>query len=209
MSVQRPELACVPAIKDFGNVSQGESLPATFELQNNFNEPIEIVTVKRSCGCSEIQLSRKGLASRETTTLSTIWHTRGSRGPQNLSLWVIYRLKDSQQEGYTEVGLKGNVEPDIICETTELKFQEDTKATKTVKLRPGKMSAFRVIQVSCTQRAWTAMWNEKESTVEVRFDPKLASDDVIGRHFLHITTDSKNEPLVRIPLWRGYESESR
>jgi len=103
------------------------------------------------------------------------------------------------------VGIKAEVIPDVDVSTDHLVFDVDRASTQLVELKSNNLKAFSVSHVVCTHGAFKAAiqksgnGDRQTATVLVTFDPDKWHD---SRHKaeLHITTNSRAEPLMRIGL---------
>jgi hypothetical protein len=61
---------------DFGEITQGIPVTATFEFKNVFNEPIVISNVRTSCGCTVAEYSKKPILPGESSTISVTYNAQ-------------------------------------------------------------------------------------------------------------------------------------
>ncbi len=97
-------LAAVPegfvptqATIDVGNLEQGQTVHAEFELVNHFRQSLQITNIFESCACSTAGMERRRLAPGERAKLAATWKTGGARGPSKVDLQVQYALEDARQ----------------------------------------------------------------------------------------------------------------
>ncbi len=186
-----------PSMVDLGQVEQKAELRAEFVLENGFREPVEVLEVTQSCGCTEATIGTKVVAPGEHTTVATTWKTGTSRGPTRVHAYLTYRVGEGRPRFLTLTVL-GDVLPDIRCDPQELQFERGVPATQVLRLIPGRMKEFRVERVYCSHRAFTtAVAGEGE--IAVAFDPKKRTDGD-GTAFLGIVTDSPREPVIYVAL---------
>src|SRR5262245_28759201 len=74
---------------DFGHVARGAKAEFAFELQNVYEEDIQIADVRTSCGCTTPTISKPTLKTWEKGTIVATLNTRSFVGQRNSTLTVI------------------------------------------------------------------------------------------------------------------------
>jgi len=92
---------------DFGTIKQGEKVEHSFTFTNQGKNPLQILKVKASCGCTAVEPSKKEVKKGETSEIKAIFHSSGRKGPQYKTITVI--TNDPDHSNITLV-IKGNVE---------------------------------------------------------------------------------------------------
>lgn len=193
------EFVAVPPVLDFGKIEQGQSLHGEFELVNRFRQPVRIVSLSESCGCSETAVDEPRLAPGERTKLRATWKTGTRRGSSGVQVFVAFALPDDQVRQLT-VTLKGEVIPDIAYDPAELVFREGVASKQILRLSPARMPKFVLREVYVSHRAFKAAADKKRNTVEVTFGPtKWRTGDDFNPS-LTVVTDSPREPRMYIDL---------
>jgi hypothetical protein len=138
-----PELSLVadPLVFQAGECGQCETVAVQFTLKNQYAEPVEIHSVVTSCGCIVPTVSRKHLAPGQESTLRLDWYTGARRGPVAQSIWVFHSIPGNPPEsgGRMQLGIEGNVVPDIQISPTQVEFTAGRAGTArlTLALRRG------------------------------------------------------------------------
>lgn len=91
------DLVAEPPCVDFGAVHPAEQLTATFRLENQTGEIVQIVQVLKSCGCTDAAIDRQVLKPGENCTVTVRWHPTGA-GPRNETVAVSYRQKGKLEQ---------------------------------------------------------------------------------------------------------------
>jgi hypothetical protein len=98
---------------DLGKVEQGP-VTARFDLVNRSSNPVGILRVLTSCGCTEAKILAKELAPSEHIDLSCIWDTRGMHGKSETSLVVIYKDEESGGTESCKLVVRADVIPEFV-----------------------------------------------------------------------------------------------
>ncbi len=83
-----PKLVVPEKVKDFGTVPQGEHLKATFELKNEGDAPIEVRSVRPTCGCTVADYDKE-IAPGKSGAITATVDTTNFNGPIAKSLLVL------------------------------------------------------------------------------------------------------------------------
>lgn len=65
---------------DMGRIHEGERIRQDFWLRNDSSKPLLILTVRTSCGCTQVDFSKTPLAPGELTPFSFTFDSRGFNG---------------------------------------------------------------------------------------------------------------------------------
>ncbi len=65
---------------DMGRIHAGEQLKQEFLLRNDASKPLLILTVKTSCGCTQVDFPKTPIAPGETSPFSFTFDSRGFSG---------------------------------------------------------------------------------------------------------------------------------
>ncbi len=191
-------LVAIPHAADLGELGQGESATAEFELVNRGRSPVEIRRVVKSCDCAEATADKMALAPGEKTPFRVRWSAGAKRGRVVTDVWVFYGAEGGRPLS-TQVRLSAVVLPDIEVDKEQLVFEPGKPARQTVVFSPGRLKEYTLRRVYCTQRAFDAALKPGSSAVEVTFDPALWREDHPPASLM-VETSSANEPTVEIPL---------
>lgn len=193
-----PGLWTANPVLDRGALSQGQEVHATFELVNNYQQPLEIMDVIKECRCSEAVLTTKKLDPGDRTELKVVWNTGAMRGRSGVNLSVVYKLPHAAVR-HAGLRVEGDVLPDIVYTPEKVTFAGNKAETQTVRLAPGRMKEFTIQKVHCNHAAFKAQLRSRD-VVEISFDPKVPIYANGLEPQLIVHCDSKNEPQLSIRL---------
>lgn len=199
-SAQPPGFVCNNPVHDFGNLNQGQVVQAEFTLINQYDRPVEIKGVKKSCGCSDISCSAKSVQPGEQVTLRAKWTIGTLRGSSSVRIWILYTLEDGTGD-HVELRMEGKIIPDIEFAPDYLDFVVDQDDAHVVALSPGRLQEVQIRRVYCTHRAFTATLMPAEKVVSVVFASREWNQEP-GTAEIHLVvqTNSAIEPVIYIPL---------
>ena len=90
-----------PYTWDFGRVEKGAVLRHAFNLKNESNKILNILSVSTSCGCTASEVKKKKLAPKENTLIEVSFKTRGYSGPTQQYVYVNTDSLDNPVIKYT------------------------------------------------------------------------------------------------------------
>ncbi len=95
---------------NFGTVAKGSKTEYHFTFRNIYKEPIHIVGVRTSCGCTSPEISKNDLKTHETAEVVAKFNTRTFLGQHGATLTVTI-----DKPYYAEVQLRvaGNIRGDV------------------------------------------------------------------------------------------------
>ena len=107
------------SLHDFGNVGRNTKAEYAFEFHNPYRQPIHIVSVRSSCGCTTPSVPRKTIPPGESGLILAQFNTRSFIGTKSANITVVF-----DQPHFAEVQLTviGNIRSDISTEPGEIRF---------------------------------------------------------------------------------------
>ena len=191
-------LVATKPVLDLGELSQGQTVAAEFELVNRSSGPVKILDVVKTCTCTQVEISRYLLEPQEGMVLATRWKTGASRGKTGANIGVVYTQADGPAQ-FLNLGLEANVVPDILFEPAEVIFEGNHKGSRVVTFSPGRRPDVSLVRAACTQPAFNAKILPGGSRVEVSFNPSLwpAEEPSVD---LEVETTSPNERVCRVAV---------
>lgn len=127
----RPALVCAEPTFDFGRVENTNVVTHTYVVTNASSAPVNIVSIRASCGCTVASASRQKLEPGGTTEVTARLNLAGRRGEQTKTITVMTDAPLLPQlqlwmKGYAvvDIGLEpayvnfGQIAPDATRETT-------------------------------------------------------------------------------------------
>lgn len=186
-------------IHDFGTVGQLETLHAEYRFVNHFPSAVNIQEILKGCSCADVDFSPRRLEPNESGKLTISWRIGGRRGKATEVVTVIAVPEETGGTAVVPVRLTAVVEPDVVCEPTEVRFERKQPGKQVLRFAPGRMSDVRILTTYPSLKALQATIDPGTGTVEVRFDPtKLDENDLSAS--VMVQTTSPKEPWVTVPV---------
>lgn len=92
---------------DFGIIEEGTMVRQVYTFTNIGTEPLILINVKGSCGCTVPQWPRDPIAPGETASLTVEFNSKGKRGKRKQRVTITANTNPSQ----TYLYLKGEIKP--------------------------------------------------------------------------------------------------
>jgi len=83
-----PMLKIESSLHDFGNITMGDVVDATFTLTNSGKSDLNIRKTKASCGCTVPRLAKMDLKPGESVELNVTFNSAGRKGNQTKSVTI-------------------------------------------------------------------------------------------------------------------------
>lgn len=206
-------LACGDPEHDFGRVRGGTHPSHEFVLTNTGAEPVELVTVKSSCGCLAVEENwPRRLDPGVSAAIRVTLDTANYQG--RVTERVALRTADSNQPPVTlriEATVWWPVEVTPRSATFEFGADSGTNAHRVLRIVNGEATPLTLgaAETSSHSLAATLKTNVpgKEYELTVRALPPLPRGNIFGR--VRLPTSSTNAPLLEIPVFALYQTPKR
>jgi hypothetical protein len=106
---------------DFGTVPRGAKVHHRFVLQNRLNEPVTILNVRASCGCTSGTATTQLLQAGQTAAVDAEMDTRNFVGRKQTTLFVTL-VTARGQEGEARLGVSSTILSDVVLNPGSIDF---------------------------------------------------------------------------------------
>lgn len=106
---------------DFGPVPRGAKVHHDFVMTNRLSEPVTIVNVRASCGCTTGRASNTLIQPGQTTVVEAEMDTKNFVGPKATTLFVTL-VTASGQEGEARLGVQSLILSDVVLNPGTIEF---------------------------------------------------------------------------------------
>jgi hypothetical protein len=186
---------------DLGEVRGGPVCEHRFDFINAGTTPVEIVGVRRDCGCLEPVLETTDLPPGARGTLGCRIRTLGQpEGPRTWRAWVQYRAADELKE--VQLSLSARIRNDVTVQPSILALYVENALRPEVVITDRRTPALRVTAVRASLPALKATLVPEGNGV-TRIVLELAAKDLgPGRHeaTLDFHTDDPYYRHLQIPV---------
>ena len=100
-----PHFEFVEEIKDFGEISQGEVVSATFRFRNVGESDLIISSAKGSCGCTVPEWPKEPIKPGEEGKIDVKFDSNGKQGMQNKTITLVANTNPNTKV----IAIKGSV----------------------------------------------------------------------------------------------------
>jgi hypothetical protein len=104
------------------NAVQGVIVSFPFVLTNTGDETLEIIDIKKHCGCTSIDLESKALRPHSSQKVTAQVDTKSYAGWMDTSFEVAWRQQGKTEENRVEISLRVNVATMLRADTTRCDF---------------------------------------------------------------------------------------
>jgi hypothetical protein len=84
-------------IFDFGTIKEGDQVTHSFKFTNTGTEPLQIISVNVSCGCTVASKPMGNVAAGESDEIVINFNSTGKAGVNNKSVGVLSNAQNSQE----------------------------------------------------------------------------------------------------------------
>ncbi len=203
---ERPQvdLEVLPnAFQKVGPIRQATKSSADYTLCNRTPVPVYLGDVVTSCGCSGVEVPKRELAPGESVTLTWNFDTQTKRGSLVISGMIAYKREDEERPRLLRMGLEVEIDPDYAVEPERLQFGDGRPLVQRVSISPRHISDLKIDKATCNLRFFKARVLPKsvpkEQEIEVTFLEEGYYPDA-GFPRLNVSTDSKRQPTLSVPL---------
>ena len=115
-------------LHDFGDIDKGKKVTTTFSFKNEGTEPLEIINVATSCGCTSAKPEKAVYNPGEAGEIPVTFDSTRFSGPITKRVTIHTNDKASPK---TVVTIKGNVVVEVNAKPTSLFFAKAKMGEKT------------------------------------------------------------------------------
>ncbi len=169
-----------PPSFNFGEVAQGQHLTHAFQFRNDLKYPIKIVNIHSTCGCTTAGgVVGKVVEPGDSLEVPVTLNTGDSDGRRSGTITLFYRGPGQPIPAYKSVLVESQVMADYWVRPLVVDFgriDDVQPVTRTVRLRPNRVTDIQIIKVETTHSALSARQIEapagtNELHVELTFSP--------------------------------------
>ena len=160
-------------VHDFGDIEQGEKVTTTFKFKNTGSNPIEIVNVSTSCGCTSAAPEKTVYQPGESGEIPVTFNSGKFNGKITKRVTIT---TDNEASPKQIVTIKGNVIVDIIVKPASLFFakaESGQKEQQTIEVSTVKLDKLVITDLQTQVDYLTAelkMDGDKNATITVTAD---------------------------------------
>lgn len=139
---------------DFGSVPTGSQQEHTFEFVNTTEDPLNLISVKASCGCTKPTVLTGLVQPGETAKVMAKFDTMKFRGEKAATVTVgINKLSAYPEYGEVQLSVKGKIRKDVVLTPGNISFYNvpaTSAAQQTVKMKYAGNPLWQILRVEST-----------------------------------------------------------
>jgi hypothetical protein len=191
----------------FGPVPRGGKFRHEFLLVNRLTEPVTILNVRASCGCTTGRAGVSQLAPGQSTVVEAEMDTRNFVGPKATTLYVSL-VTAGGKESEARLAISANILSDVVLNPGSIDFGAVVRGetpSRVLTIDRIGLSSWKVERMVCASRALTGQLVEtarNESTVQYTLTLALKPDAPAGiiRDEIRILTNDPETAAIPIPV---------
>lgn len=192
---------------DFGTVPRGAKVRHTFVLRNSTQEPLTILNVRASCGCTTGQASASLVQPGQTANVVAEMDTRNFIGRKETTLFVSM-ITAGGREGEARLGCASTILSDVVLNPGTIDFGAVTRGqTPSLVLTIDRLDApkWRAVRMVSACRAINANlveYSRTERMITYQLHVSLKPDAPAGviRDEIRILTNDPETSSIPIPI---------
>lgn len=204
-AIAAPEIAVDRPVYDFGSISQGKKVEHAFVIRNKGDAPLNIKSVRPSCGCTAVSTSSSLIAPGKSGEIKASFDSTTYSG--SVQKTVSVDTNDPKVPTYV-LSLKGTILEEIRIEPRQLNLgavKVDTTKSAGITItnkgsRPMKLTGVKssLPQIAAVVEK-KALKPGESGTILVSATPRKGDRLLSG--YLSILTDSPSKPEIRVPFY--------
>ena len=190
---------------DFGMVPRGVKVKHDFLLVNRLSEPITIVNLRPSCGCTSGKAHSSTVAPGQTTVIEAEMDTRNFVGPKATVLFVTL-ITASGREAEARLAVSSHILSDIVLNPGAIDFgtvkrgQPATQVLTIDRINSPDWRFTRMVSATRSLNAQLVETGRKEGSVSYSLSVSLKPDAPAGllRDELRLISNDPETPSIPI-----------
>jgi len=190
---------------DFGTVARAAKAEFYFPVKNIYAEPVHILAVRASCGCTTPTVTKETIERNETGYIIATFNTDRFLGSRRATIKVTL---DRPQPARVELTIEGFVRRDVVIDPGVVRFGEVASGqaeAQAVNVAYAGRDDWQLMQVESSAGYLQTLIEEKRrqgGRVDYRLTVRLSDHAPAGyiQEELVLLTNDRNSTSRRIPL---------
>jgi hypothetical protein len=192
---------------DFGPVPRGGKFHHEFVLANRLGEPLTILNIRASCGCTTGRTTASQVAPGQSAVIEAEMDTRNFVGPKATVLYVTL-VTAAGQESEARLGISANILSDVVLNPGSIDFGAVVRGqSPSLVLTIDRLGlpSWKVERMVSSCRALSGQLVEtarKDATVQYTLTVALKPDTPAGvlRDEIRLLTNDPETASIPIPV---------
>ncbi len=201
-----PILECENAVFEFGTVENTELVKHTFVIKNAGDKPLEIRSIRPTCGCTITDTKPRTVAPGLSTQIPVTLNLKGRRGRQIKNIVVT---SNDPKRSTMQLRFDGTATSVIDVQPVSISFGvlpegvlPPGKFTRTISVSTTRDEPFEITKVLSSRQLVDTEIKviEAGKKYEVKVTAKGEAKQGVFRETLNIQTTSKAMPNISVPV---------
>lgn len=199
---KKSSLQCIDPIFNFGTVEDSQTIRHLFVLRNQGSQPIHILGVQSSCGCTLTQVSSEVIEPGAEVHLAVELSLAGQKG--EIAKWITVESNDPECP-MLSLRMEGVAMTRIAVIPSTVSWGEIGPAhgdQRVLHLVAGDQVIFHLKEVKYDTRLLKVAWESLREGKEYRLSVSLQKPLFLGKinTAIEVVTDYSEKSLIRIPV---------
>jgi hypothetical protein len=188
---------------DFGTVARSAKTEHRFPITNIYQQPMQISSVRASCGCTTPIIEKQVLQPGETGSILARFNTGTHTGQKKATLTVSITAPVFTE---LQLNVQGYIRSDIVFNPVEINFgtvAEGTGKSMELDLAYAGRSDWKVLNVTAVEPFLKPSFQEvsrKNGQVSYKISVELLGNAPAGTLQTQLTLQTNDNRLTKVPL---------
>jgi hypothetical protein len=190
---------------DFGAVARGAKVEHIFTIENIYEEPAEIESIRSSCGCTSTQLTRNRLETWQKAALTAAVDTRNFLGQKDSTITVVFSKPFPAE---VQLQVHCYIRSDVVVQPGSVQFgsvRHGETRERDLTISYAGRDDWRIERVLCDNTHVDITLNElgrNLGQVTYALKVQLRPDAPVGyiNDLLTLVTNDDNPRAARVPI---------
>jgi len=174
------EITFDKTIHDFGEILCKSKNTCEFKFKNTGTSELKIKNIKKTCGCTPFELSKRDYLPGESGTIKVKYSASTKPGP---ALKHIYVTSNAKNKNRVELTIKASIILKVKAEplSLTLKLNEENANCQPITLKSIDDVPFKITSFNSTNETITAEFDPNTAATEFVLRPKVDIDKLSKR----------------------------
>lgn len=197
--------------KDFGSVPRGPALVHHFRIANRTSTPVNIASIRVSCGCATAQVLKAALLPGEETAILVRMDTTRFTGVKSVTIFVVFD-RPNPDEVRLMVSAVGRDDFSMSPDTLAFgQVRKASTATVSTTITFFGSTPIQITDVRCETNYVQTILQElprKKNVSTYQLTARLRNDTPVGKWYsdIWLKTNNTGLPQIRVPVTVEVES---
>jgi hypothetical protein len=208
-----PKIEFTKTSHDFENIDKGEKKSVDFEFKNTGDEPLEILDVQTSCGCTSAKPEKSAYAPGEVGVIPVTFDSGRFSGKIKKTITVTTNATENER---ISLAIEGNIVSEVNIQPAILSMyniKRSANDVKEIEISTEKLAKLQITgATSNLDFLDITIVPKDDKTVIVKAmvnGAKAPKEQPAFRGYVDIKTNSEKRPEIKVPVNIKFEEPVR